>query len=206
MGLVFIAAVAALSWLAFRDAPWFRQLFGLQRFTRHETLLNGAADANEALAGIVARAGGRAEPTWTIDRSAHRTTWGVRLLSLAVAGAIVWFVLNPPAPPGGMKAVGDIVPGGLYGAVFFLALAVYSVILTWAYRLEIDRDTLSVMGPVFIMRDYPLSGLEQIEEDGPYAWRMRFADGRRPHVIKTVVGGAELRHRLADVLDANQRG
>ncbi len=85
------------------------------------------------------------------------------------------------------------------------ALLLYPVVNVWVHRIEIDRDTISIMSPVFTMRDYELRDLVDVHEDGPYGWRFRFSDGRKAFGLKTLVGAMELRQRLGEVLTANTR-
>ena len=193
MSLIAVLSLLALAWVGFRHDPWFPDPFRGVAFGERD--VTPLSDAH--LAAIVARAGGGQEPARTLDRSIHRTSWGVRFLTPALAGAALYALRLPGMIPD-PALTGPI----LLGLGAFL---VYAVVNAWVHRIEIDRDTLAIMSPLFTMREYPLSDLVDIREDGPYGWRFRFADGRRAFALKTLVGAEELRQRLGDVLETNGR-
>lgn len=193
MSLIAVLSILALVWVAFRRETWFPDPFrGVAFGGRDVTPLTDAH-----MAAIIARAGGGQDPARTLDRSIHRTSWGVRLLTPALAAA-AFHALRLPGMIPDPALTGPVLLG--LGAVLG-----YAILNAWVHRIEIDRDTLAIMSPLFAMRDYALGDLVEIREDGPYGWRFRFADGRRAFALKTLVGAGELRQRLGDVLETNGR-
>lgn len=147
-----------------------------------------------------AAAGSGSVKVATGDRRVHRSSWGARLFVFVLSALLL--VVTPRLAAGGTLMPSDLGPG--FAAV--LALVVYANAFIWAYRIAIDRNAVSMMGLAFVMRDYPLSALARVDDKGLYTWWLTFSDGRRHLALKTVVGLPALRHRLANVLEANARG
>ena len=193
MSLLAILSVFALIWVGFRHEPWFPDPFRPVAFGGRD--VTPLTDAH--MAAIIARAGGGQEPVRTFDRAIHRTSWGVRLLTPFLVAAAVAALRLP-----GYGTEDWLTGPAAWGLG---ALLLYPVVNVWVHRIEIDCDTISIMTPLFTMREYELRDLVDIHEDGPYGWKFRFANRRRAYALKTLVGAEELRHRLGAVLEANAR-
>lgn len=193
MSLIVILSILALVWVGFREEAWFPDPFRGAAFGARD--VTPLTDAH--MARIVAHAGSGQDPVRSLDRSIHRTSWGVRLMTPALVVALGYACTTPGLLPPGLLEGPQLVGLGV--------LLLYPVVNAWAHRIEIDRDTISIMSPLFSMREYDLSDLDDIREDGPYGWRFRFSGGRSAFALKTLVGARELRQRLAGVLEANAR-
>lgn len=203
MGIVVIGAVAVLVWLAFREEPWARALLknASVSLDGHVKRDDKRLVTRDELLGDAAYSLSIVPPGSIPGRSVHRSTWTARLLApvLSVVFLVAIVKLAAFLQPGQVDAFKRGLP--MVGAIF-----VYGVLFVWAFRVEIVGDTLRVMSPMFFMRSFLLAEVERVQEDGAMAWRVFFADGRKPQVLKAVVEADTLRHRLADAVTANERG
>ncbi len=227
-------AVAALLWLAFGDS--FRKIAAEERREKmqeeeqriarsgggafsHRSVLSvvmdvlakrpflGAqvtpedirADAAYVLPPIPKAADGR-----LVSRTVYRTTWVARLMTPVVSGVCLAVILHV-----GLPEVGDMSD---YLREYRSALAVLLLLTLignmqiWLFRAEIEGDAIRVRTPWLVMRSYRLQDLRRVHDGDALHWRLVFADGRRPLVLKFVAGADDLRQRLAGALEANGRG
>ncbi|PIE08369.1 MAG: hypothetical protein CSA74_02680 [Rhodobacterales bacterium] len=171
-----------------------RQLMGAQ-----VTPEDMRADAAYVLPPIPKAADGR-----LVSRTVYRTTWVARLMTPVVSAVFLAVILHVALPE--VRDIREYLSEYRSTLAVLLLLAVFGNMQIWLFRAEIEGDTIRVRMPWLAMQSYRLQDLRRIHDDDALHWRLVFADGRRPLVLKFVAGADDLRQRLAGALEANGRG
>lgn len=145
--------------------------------------------------------GGDDKPLYTFTKSAYPTTWGVRLLSVALT--VVVYVHALPMLDD-QQVFGEIARYATEVKWGLTAILIYAVVYVWMFEITLDGSELEITTGFLGRKTYDLNDLREVTEDGPYDWKFYFK-GRAPvRVMKTVVGVHALRQHLADVVKANR--
>ena len=109
----------------------------------------------------------------------------LKLLSTVLTVGIMAFLIRQPT-----SLVSQDHQITLFSAI--CALALWYMAYIWNYSIVVERDRILVPSYFFKPTAYDLNDLQWVEEDGAYSWRLIFADGRKPLVLKQLHGQAEL--------------
>lgn len=176
----------------------------LGKFLRGERKLGkraGAVLSDQWALETLASVGGDDKPLYTFTKSAYPTTWGVRLLSVALT--VVAYVHVLPML-GDKQAFGEIARYATEVKWGLTAILIYAVVYVWMFEITLDGSELEITTGFLGRKTYDLNDLREVTEDGPYDWKFYF-NGRAPvRVMKTVVGVHALRQHLVDVVHANR--
>ncbi len=179
------------------SSKWARGLRGENEFGQRA----GAVMSDNWSLEVIAEAGSRSEPRQTFTKTVHPTTWGVRLLFVALSIVVYFYVLptfDDPDVSGGMVTYATEIKWVL------LASMAYAAAYIWAFEITLDGHELQAMSGFFRTKTYDLRSLEEVTENGPYEWKLYF-EGRAPvRVMKSVVGAQSLRQHLAEVMQTNR--
>lgn len=176
----------------------------LGKFLRGERKLGkraGAVLSDQWALETLAAIGGDDKPLYTFIKSAYPTTWGVRLLSVALT-VVVYVHVLPMLDD--QQAFGEIARYATEIRWGLTAILVYSVVYVWMFEITLDGSELEITTGFLGRKTFDLRDLKEVTEDGPYNWKLYF-NGRAPvRAMKTVVGVHALRQHLGDVVKANR--
>lgn len=177
---------------------WYQRLTGQRRWGQRSGGVLSADWSTEVIAEKVARQ----TPDYSLNKSVHRTSAGVRMLSVGLSIVfVVWGYrgVNETLLPESWQQYSVVIELGL------LALLIYSVIYVFRFEITLDGHMMQATTGFLGTREFDLRELEDITEDGPYNWKLYFR-GRAPvRVLKAVNGSGMLRKTLDDVLKENRR-
>ncbi len=148
----------------------------------------------------LAELGTGGEAVRSIDRDIHTASWGAKLLVFFVLGFTTLITVQHYQDG---LLFGD--SAGAFLNLGLIALGLWLSAWTLTFRIEIDRDTLTLRGMDLRMHEYRLRDLLALKENDNKTWSLFLADGRKVRVMRMVVGAGVLRQRLEDAINANLR-
>ncbi len=129
---------------------------------------------------------GAARPTHsTLGRNTMPLTSGLRVMTSIIAMTLL-YALNQYGDNPEMSPIPTEYFWHCY--IGFSALIAWHLGHIWTYQLELDGTLLTVPTWGFRARQFDLSGLIRIEDDGQHQMRLYFEDGSRAEILKHVRG------------------
>ena len=208
--LVMVAAVLMLNFgLGYLVRRGLRRLFGAgsdRDDIAKTTLAKLGAGNLPGDASAIARIGTGGEAAFSLNTRIMKASLGLKLVAIVVGGllqAYLWTDFQPEFwEETGISSTGyeDLIKATV------AAIVVYSWFYIFFY--EVRYDDYSIIAPNSFLRprEYVWKELSSIHDDGHYAYKLRFRDGRKLAMQKYVVGIRDFLSYAKARIEANSRG
>lgn len=191
--LFFYLAIAGVLSFVFGRSVIFRRLLGSRDYDEKPARKR----ENERYVDIIASSGTGVAPETLYKRTIFRSTWGLRLVGLALSSCLLFML--------GQSVLTDMLTGktGNEAFLFLGAVAVWIYYNFYIFTYEViifDGDLINTTW--FLGRErYSLRKLKHFEHDASGFYRLEFTGGKKAHVLQYVQGRETLYKALRNALD-----
>ncbi|MEQ9692605.1 hypothetical protein [Shimia sp. SDUM112013] len=145
----------------------------------------------------IAKVGTGLPPDQLYGRRTFRTTWGLRLVSLALSSVLIFML--------GHGVLVDILGGRAWNGAYFLLIAVAAYIYfnfyIFTYEVVLFDGKLINRGYLLTKQRFELRKLKEIQHNPGGYYRLRFANGKTTYVLQHVQGHNALIETLKDAVE-----